>query len=236
MSVQIKLQNVGVRYKLAGSLFSRSKYFQALQNVNIEIKKGETLGIVGLNGAGKSTLLRLMAGVIRPDSGGVNIYDATISLLSLQVGFDVNLTGRDNAIFSGIIQGKHLSEVKDKINEIKSFSELGSFFDEPVRTYSSGMRARLGFSISNTLRPDVLLIDEVLGVGDMSFRKKAENAMAERLKSTQTVVLVSHSIQQIERVCDRAILIDNKTVRAEGDPKVVSSKYREIIQKGYNDR
>jgi len=236
MSVQIKLQNVGVRYKLAGSLFSRSKYFQALQNVNIEIKKGETLGIVGLNGAGKSTLLRLMAGVICPDSGGVNIYDATISLLSLQVGFDVNLSGRDNAIFSGIIQGKHLSEVKDKINEIKSFSELGSFFDEPVRTYSAGMRARLGFSISNTLRPDVLLIDEVLGVGDMSFRKKAENTMAARLKSTQTVVLVSHSIQQVERVCDRAILIDNKTVRAEGDPKVVSSKYREIIQKGYNDR
>jgi len=236
MSVQIKLQNVGVRYKLAGSLFSRSKYFQALQNVNIEIKKGETLGIVGLNGAGKSTLLRLMAGVICPDSGGGNIYDATISLLSLQVGFDVNLSGRDNAIFSGIIQGKHLSEVKDKINEIKSFSELGSFFDEPVRTYSAGMRARLGFSISNTLRPDVLLIDEVLGVGDMSFRKKAENTMAARLKSTQTVVLVSHSIQQVERVCDRAILIDNKTVRAEGDPKVVSSKYREIIQKGYNDR
>ena len=231
MHTQISLQSVGVRYKKAGSLFSRSKYFQALKNVSFEVKKGETLGVLGRNGAGKSTLLRLMAGAIQPDSGQVLNHGATISLLALQVGFDVNLSGQDNAIISGILQGKTRSQVKSKLGAIKEFSELGDFFNEPVRTYSTGMRARLGFSISNIISPDVLLIDEVLGVGDHGFRQKAEDIMRAKLKSNQTVVLVSHSVQQIERVCDRAILIEDKTTFAMGDPPEIIKLYRQQFQR-----
>lgn len=201
--VIISLQRVGVRYKRRGGVFSKSTYFQALENVNIDIHRGETLGIVGRNGAGKSTLLRVISGIIKPDSGEVVNHGVTVSLLALQAGFDPELPGRDNAIMSGMLMGYTRRQVEVKLNDIACYSELGDFFEEPVKTYSSGMRARLGFSVAIYMTPDVLLLDEILSVGDKEFRGKAEKSMMKKIHSTQTILLVSHNEDQISRLCDR---------------------------------
>ncbi|WP_101676151.1 ABC transporter ATP-binding protein [Alloalcanivorax mobilis] len=209
----IGLRDVGVRYKRRGGLFRRPEYFQALEGVTFDIYRGETLGIVGRNGAGKSTLLRVVAGIIRPDDGEIVNSGVTVSLLALQAGFDPELSGRDNAIMSGMLMGYTRKQVEARSSDITEFSELGSFMDEPVKTYSSGMRARLGFSVAVFMTPDVLLLDEVLSVGDKEFRKKAEYEMMKKIHSDQTVLLVSHSEQQVRRVCDRVIELE-KGVRS----------------------
>lgn len=205
----ISLRDVSVRYKRAGSIFRKTQYYEALKSISLDIYPGETLGILGRNGAGKSTLLKVISGIIKPDSGEIINRGASVSLLALQAGFDPNLSGHDNAILSGMLQGYSRREVESKLDEIQHFSELGDFFHEPVRTYSSGMCARLGFSVSTTTSPDVLLIDEVLSVGDKHFKEKAERAMAAKIQSQQTVVFVSHSHHQIAKLCDRAVVIDN---------------------------
>ena len=230
MSPIISLQDVGVRYKRRGNIFRRSTYFEALKSVFLDIYPGETLGILGRNGAGKSTLLRLISGVICPDRGKIINRGATVSLLALQVGFDPNLSGRDNAIFSGMLQGYSRRQVEARLDEILAYSELGDFFDEPVRTYSTGMSARLGFSISTIISPDVLLIDEVLGVGDKHFREKAERSMVAKIHSRQTVVLVSHLHHQIGRLCDRAVLIDEGISFAAGSPQDILSIYEQRLE------
>lgn len=203
----ISLRDVGVRYKRAGSIFRKTQYYQALKSINLDIYPGETLGILGRNGAGKSTLLKVISGILKPDSGEIINRGASVSLLALQAGFDPNLSGRDNAVLSGMLQGYSRQEVESRLDEIHDFSELGEFFYEPVRTYSSGMRTRLGFSVSTTISPDVLLIDEVLSVGDKEFKKKAEKVILQKTQSAQTVVLVSHAEQQIARLCDRQITL-----------------------------
>lgn len=203
--IVLSLHNVGICYKRRGGLFRKTVYFNALQNVNLNIYRGETLGIIGRNGAGKSTLLRVIAGILKPDSGKVVNHNVTVSLLALQAGFDPELSGKDNAIFNGMLMGYTRNQVIDHLDEIRGFSELGDFMDEPVKTYSSGMRARLGFSVAIYMTPDVLLLDEVLSVGDREFRKKAEMKMLNKINSDQTVVLVSHSEDQVRRVCDRVI-------------------------------
>jgi len=229
MKPVISLQDVGVRYKRSGNVFRRKSYFDALRSITFDIYPGETLGIIGRNGAGKSTLLRLISGVIRPDHGKLINYGASVSLLSLQAGFDLNLNGRDNTILSGMLQGFSRKDVESRLKEIHEYSELGDFFLEPVRTYSTGMLARLGFSIATTISPDVLLVDEVLGVGDQHFREKAERTMAAKIQSQQTVVLVSHSHHQIARLCDRAVLIDDGISFATGDPREVLSIYEKNL-------
>ena len=206
----ISLRDVGVSYKRSGSLFRKPQYFEALRSINMDIYSGETLGILGRNGAGKSTLLKVISGIIRPDTGEVINYGVSVSLLALQAGFDPKLSGKDNAILSGMLQGYRHKEIQSKLDEIKCFSELDDFFYEPVRTYSNGMRARLGFSISMLTSPDVLLIDEALSVGDKEFKKKAEKVITDKVKSDQTVVIVSHIEQQISRLCSRVIRIENK--------------------------
>ena len=221
----ITLQDVAVRYKRKGNIFKRKSFFDALKSIDIEIFPGETLGILGRNGAGKSTLLRVISGVIKPDRGKVINHGASVSLLALQAGFDSNLNGRDNAILSGMLQGYSRFEVQDRLDEIREYSELGAFFFEPVRTYSTGMRTRLGFSIATIISPDVLLIDEVLGVGDQYFRQKAERTMVAKIASQQTVVLVSHSHHQIKRLCDRVVLIQDGVSLYSGDPNDVLSLY-----------
>jgi lipopolysaccharide transport system ATP-binding protein len=231
MNPVITLQDVAVRYKRSGSLFRKKSYFEALKSVNLDIYPGETLGILGRNGSGKSTLLRIISGVIRPDRGSIINHGASVSLLALQAGFDPNLNGSDNAILSGMLQGSSRREVQSKLNEIQEYSELGDFFFEPVRTYSTGMRARLGFSITTIISPDVLLVDEVLGVGDQHFKNKAERTMIDKIQSQQTVVLVSHSHQQIIRLCDRAVLIDEGISYASGDPHKVLGIYEERLEK-----
>jgi lipopolysaccharide transport system ATP-binding protein len=226
----ISLQDVGVRYKLGSNVFQRRSYFEALKSINLDIYPGETLGVVGRNGVGKSTLLRLISGVIQPDSGKIFNCGASVSLLALQAGFDPNLSGRDNAILGGMLQGYSRHKVEVRLDEIHEYSELGDFFDEPIRTYSTGMRARLGFSITTIICPDVLLVDEVLSVGDKHFREKAERTMIAKIQSNQTVVLVSHSNAQISRLCDRAILIDEGTTISEGDPFQVIKLYEERLR------
>lgn len=223
----IRLKNVAVSYRKRRSFF-RHDYFEALKDISFDLFQGETLGIIGKNGAGKSTLLQILCGIIKPDHGAIAHNTSKISLLSLQMGFDPELSGRDNAVFGGMLLGYSRKEVERNLDEVSAFSELGEFFNEPVKTYSTGMRARLGFSLSHFMSPDVLLIDEVLGVGDAKFRQKAEKTMFEKLRSDQTVVLVSHSAQQIESLCSRAIWIENGKVRKNGHPDEVIHSYNEF--------
>ena len=186
---------------------------------------GETLGIIGRNGCGKSTLLKLIAGILKPDSGSVNHYVEHVSLQTLSAGFDKELSGRDNAILSAMLLGNSHKMAVESLAEIVEFSELGSAFDDPVKTYSSGMRSRLGFSVAMLMHADVLLVDEVLGVGDKGFRRTAEKAILDKINSRQTVVFVSHSSAQIKRLCQKVIWLDKGRVITQGLPDEVLDEY-----------
>jgi lipopolysaccharide transport system ATP-binding protein len=205
--------------------FLRVSRFWALQDVSFEVRPSETLGIVGRNGAGKSTLMKLLAGIVGPNRGVVINHGARVALLSLQVGFLPYLSGRQNAILSGLLLGLRKREIEAGMSEIKDFSGLKDFFDKPIHTYSSGMRVRLGFSVALKLDPDVLLVDEVLSVGDAEFQKKSLSAMREKMRSGKTVILVSHSSTILRQVCDRAVWIDDGVTRAEGDTESVLGAY-----------
>ncbi|WP_313462038.1 ABC transporter ATP-binding protein [Pseudomonas nitroreducens] len=224
----LSLHDVGVRFKLAGQA-TRASYFEPLRGINLEVYAGETLGVLGMNGAGKSTLLKIMSGALKPDSGSLKNHGASVSLLALQAGFDSNLSGRDNAIFGGMLLGYSKRQILQRLDEIKEYSELGDYFDEPVRNYSTGMASRLGFAISTTVSPDVLLVDEVLSVGDASFRKKAERTMMQKIASGQTVVLVSHSRSQIENLCDRCVILRDGHVIAGGSVEETLAIYDEVV-------
>lgn len=220
----LSLQNVGTFYwRQAGYL--RKERFWALKDVSFDLHHGESLGIIGRNGAGKSTLLQVLAGILRPDRGELINYGVQAALLSLQIGFVPYLTGRQNALLSGMLIGLHRKEVIEKMADIQAFSELGEFFDQPISTYSSGMKARLGFSVAFQLNPDVLLIDEVLGVGDSDFRRKSSAVMQDKICSDKTIVLVSHSAETIRRLCDRAVWIEEGISRAYGDTSDVLRLY-----------
>jgi lipopolysaccharide transport system ATP-binding protein len=223
----ISLREAGFTYKSLTGMFKVSK-FQALKSINLDILPGETLGVIGSNGSGKSTLLKILAGIYRPDAGTIVFNAKKISLLSLALGFDARLSGVDNVILSSMLLGATLREAKQKVDDIVDFAEIGEFATHPVRTYSSGMRSRLGFSVALNMKADVLLIDEALAVGDAKFKAKSEKAIVERLTSSQTVVLVSHSGPQINRLCDRAVWIDKGEIVLEGDTDFVTKQYAEI--------
>lgn len=220
----IELKNVGVTYKERKSFF-KSESYQALNDVSFDVYKGETLGIIGRNGAGKSTLLRLLAGIIKPDKGEVIHHCKSVSLMALAAGFDPNLSGRQNAMISGMLIGHTKSEMLKKLHDIKEFSELGDFFEKPVKTFSSGMRARLGFSTAMHTQPDVLLIDEVLAVGDANFKEKAETAITQKINSDITVIIVSHSEQQIKRLAERVIWVEGGYVHKADKPTIIFPEY-----------
>lgn len=220
----IALQNIGVSYRRSRSFFGGSVY-QALHDVSFEINPGDSLGILGRNGAGKSTLLRVLAGIISPDKGRLVNANARTALLALQVGFDPQLDGRTNAILSGMLLGFSKREVLDQMDEIIEFSELGAVIDEPIKVYSTGMRARLGFSVAVHLDPDILLIDEVLGVGDADFRIKSSKLLHDRLQSEHTVVLVSHSAGTVKQLCNRAVWIEQGVTHMDGDASDVVEAY-----------
>ena len=224
----MELNNVSVRYKSRKSFF-RHDYFTALEDVSFTIKKGETLGIIGTNGCGKSTLLKVLANIFGVDGGKVTWHCRQVSLLALALGFDAELTGRDNAVISGMFLGGRKREVLEKLDEIIEFSELEKFIDKPIKTYSNGMRARLGFSVAVKMNSELLLIDEVMGVGDGKFRQKAETAMINKISSQQTVVLVSHSMPQVEKLCDRVLWLDAGKVKIMGDPDDVLREYATFI-------
>ena len=225
----ISLEEVGFTYRTLGGLMSVNKY-QALKSINLDILPGETLGVIGSNGSGKSTLLKILARIFTPDEGNIIFNAQKISLLSLALGFDPRLTGAENAVFSSMLLGADLSEAREMVSEIIDFSELGEFAGQPVRTYSSGMRARLGFAVALNMQADVLLIDEALAVGDARFRAKSEKAIVEKVTSSQTVVLVSHSGAQINRLCDRAVWIEKGEIVLTGETAVVTGKYAEVNQ------
>jgi lipopolysaccharide transport system ATP-binding protein len=227
----MQLHSVGVSYRPRGGLLRRrGKDFWALEDVSLSLYRGESLGVIGRNGVGKSTLLRLLAGIIDPDRGRVYRNGCSATLLSLQVGFEPHLSGRDNAILSGMLLGVSRRRMLELMPAIIDFSELGSFIDEPTYTYSDGMRARLGFSVAMQMEPDVLLIDEVLGAGDADFREKSSAAMKERIKSDKTVVLVSHSEGTIRSLCDRAVWIENGCTQTEGLPGQVLENYEAFLK------
>jgi lipopolysaccharide transport system ATP-binding protein len=209
--------------------FKRFSY-PVLKGMTFDVYRGETLGIVGRNGCGKSSLLRILNGVIAPTGGRlVEHNNPTRILLTLGLGFDNNLTGRDNAMLSAMLQGYSRARARAALEDIKEFSELGDFFERPVKTYSSGMKSRLGFSTAMKTEVDLLLIDETLSVGDQSFSRKAEKAMMEKINSDQTVIFVSHSGKQVNKVCSRAIWLEDGHIKAEGDTKHVTAEYKKFM-------
>jgi lipopolysaccharide transport system ATP-binding protein len=203
----------------------KEEQFEALRDISFDIYDGENFGIIGNNGAGKSTTLGLIAGVLKPNQGSVSVRGRISPLLALGAGFHPELDGRENIIMNGILMGLTRRQVQEKLEEIVEFSELGEFIDRPIRVYSSGMLARLGFAVIAHLDPEILLIDEVLGVGDIRFQKKCLNKMLEFKHSGVTIVLVTHSIASIIELCDRAMWIENHVIKMIGDPREIAMTY-----------
>ncbi len=225
----LDLQSVGFYYWQKTNVFSRNKFW-VLKNITTKVYQGETLGIIGRNGVGKSTLLRLLAGIVKPDSGHIKRNCARVSLLALQAGFNPHLTGRENALFAGMLFGVSKSEMLKRMDDILEFSELGDFFEQPIKTYSTGMRARLGFATALQASPELFLVDEVIGVGDAVFREKSVEAMKAKICSDQTVVLVSHNLPLIDEVCQRVLWIENGQALACGETRQVLEKYVHYIK------
>lgn len=203
------------------------KEFLALNKVNLQIQKGEIFGVIGNNGAGKSTLLKVVSRVLIPTQGRVWIKGVVTPLLELGAGFHPELTGRENIFLNGTILGHPRREIEEHVNEIIEFSELGDFIDSPLRAYSSGMYARLGFAAATTWEPEILILDEVLSVGDESFRRKCEVRMKSFRNGKTTSILVSHSMDSILALCNRAAWLDHGTVRAVGPARDVIAEYRQ---------
>ena len=205
--------------------------FCALQDVSFTVEKGERLGILGFNGAGKSTLLKVIAGVMKPTQGEIEVQGVVAPLLELGAGFDMNYSGRENIFLYGATMGFSRDYIKKRYQEILDFSELHDFIDVPVKNYSSGMRARLGFSIATAVEPEVLIVDEVLSVGDAKFKKKSEAKIKGMFDRGVTVLFVSHNTSQVRRICDRAILLEKGCVIAEGTADEVCDVYDSLVKK-----
>ena len=199
--------------------------FVALSNINLEIYKGEVIGIIGLNGAGKSTLLKIISGVQKPTTGKIFVNGKVAPLLELGAGFDNELTGIENIFLNGLILGYSRSFINEKLDEIIDFAEIREFIDIPIKNYSSGMKARLGFSIATVKTPQILIVDEVLSVGDGKFKKKSEQRMMDLIKSDATVLFVSHSIAQVRRLCTKVVWIEKGTIKMIGSTKKVCDAY-----------
>lgn len=204
----------------------REPAFQALRDITFAIRRGQTFGVIGRNGSGKSTLLKLMAGIYRPDAGRIQVHGRVAGLLELGAGFHPEFSGRENIFINGIVLGLSKGEVRRRFNDIVRFAELDAFIDEPVRTYSSGMYMRLGFAVAVHTDPDILLIDEILAVGDEPFQKKCYEKIGEFQREGKTMVLVSHDLPAVARWCDEAAWLDGGTVREQGEPGKVIEQYR----------
>lgn len=202
--------------------------FTALNNISFEINDKEVVGIIGKNGAGKSTILGLIAKVLKPTSGNVEVNGRIAPLLELGAGFHHDLTGRENILLNALLLGMRKKDVLNKIDEIIKFAELEDYIDQPIRMYSSGMMARLGFSIAIQTNPEILLIDEVLSVGDQSFQKKSKEKIFEFKNSGTTIIFVSHDIDAIEKLCDKVIWIENHNIKIIGTPSEVIPKYKDF--------
>lgn len=237
----IEVKDVCINYKMFNSISIRRSFlkkseeeeiFEAVKDVSFSVKEGGILGIIGKNGSGKSTLLRAIAGIFSPNSGSINLMDHSVSLMALGVGFKEELSGRENIILSGMLLGFTEREVLDKMDSIIQFSEIGSFIDKPVRTYSSGMHSKLAFSITAMLETDIMLVDEVLSVGDEKFRRKSLAKMKELMGDRKrTVIIVSHSIDTLREMCDEIMWLHDGRIKEMGDTNVVLSRYIEYMVK-----
>lgn len=206
--------------------------FEALKGVSFELEEGKILGIIGKNGSGKSTMLRAIAGIFSPDKGSINLHGNTISLLSIGVGFNKKLSGYENIYLSGMLLGFSEEEIKDKEKEIIEFADIGDFIFKPVKTYSSGMYSKLAFAITAILETDIMLIDEVLSVGDAKFKEKSYNKMKELISDDKrTVIIVSHSLGTIKELCDEVLWLNDGEIMDIGSPKEIIPKYDEFMSK-----
>ena len=236
----IKVEHVSMKFRMANDkvmslkeflvavLKRRLTYeeFQVLDDISFEVKKGEVVGIIGKNGAGKSTLLKIIAGVMKPTSGKVTANGNIVPMLELGSGFDPELNGRENIFLNGAILGYSQEFLQEKYDEILEFSELGQFIDMPIRNYSSGMMMRLAFSIATVVQPEILIVDEILAVGDEGFQNKSKARMMELMSGGTTVLFVSHSIDQIEEMCDRVVWLEDHKIKMLDVANVVCDEYR----------
>lgn len=223
----VTLDHVRCSFKVRQGLF-RFRTYDALRDISLSINPGDTLGVIGNNGAGKSTLLKMIAGILLPDSGLINyLQPVSVALLSLQMGFNPELSGRINAILNAMLIGFTRREAEARLDRIIEFAELREWIDSPLKTYSSGMQARLGFGVALEMSPDILLIDEVLGVGDQSFQQKSSRAMQEKMQSDQTIVFVSHDLSTVKALCNRCIWIEDGQTMVEGETGEVITAYLE---------
>ena len=236
----IEVKDLKIRYKtvqaesIKKSLFSLRKSkleeFEAVKGISFSVERGEVVGIIGKNGSGKSTTLRSIAGIFSADEGSIDIGDNTVSLLSIGVGFNKELTGKDNIFLSGLLLGFTEEQIKRKYKEIVKFSELGKFIHSPVRTYSSGMYSKLAFSISVIMETDIILIDEVLSVGDIKFKRKSLRKIKELISDgDRTVMIVSHSIETVRKLCTRVIWLHEGELRMDGPTDEVLTAYEEFM-------
>lgn len=237
--IAIRLEGVSIRFNMSRERVDSIKEyviramkrqlffdeFWALRDVSLEIRKGEVFGLVGLNGAGKSTILKTVAGVLKPTRGTVETHGSIAPLIELGAGFDPDLTARENVYMNGAVLGYSSAYMKERYEEIMNFAELENFADVPVKNFSSGMYARLGFAIATTVKPDILIVDEILSVGDYRFREKCQKRIAEMIEGETTVLLVSHSNKQIEEFCDRAAWLEGGRVREIGPAAEICARY-----------
>lgn len=236
----IKVENVSMKFLIAqDNLQSLKEYvirfikreisyeeFWALKDISFDIREGEIVGIIGRNGAGKSTLLKIVSGILKPTSGSVTCNGRIVPMLELGSGFDLDLTGRENIFLNGAILGYSKQYLYKKFEKIVEFSELNKFIDVPIRNYSSGMLMRLAFSIATIVKPEILIVDEILGVGDEKFQEKSKSKMEELMSGGTTVILVSHNLNQIKEICNSVIWLDSGKIVMRGDPHEVCKAYQ----------
>ena len=236
----IEVKDLKVRYRclnkisIKKSLFhmkkSNTEVFEALHGVSFNVKQGEIVGIIGKNGSGKSTMLRAIGGIFSADEGSIDLHAHSISLLSIGVGFQRKLTGRENILLSGMVLGFEEDYIRERMDEIIEFSELGDFIDRPVKTYSSGMYSKLAFAITAILETEIMLIDEVLSVGDAKFKKKSFKKMKSLISDeNRTVLIVSHSIETLQKLCTRVIWLHDGNLKMDGAPDEVLTAYDEFM-------
>lgn len=237
--ILIDVENASVRFnKAAGHITGLKEYvikllkrelmfqeFFALKDINFKVRRGESWGLIGLNGSGKSTLLKLISGIIKPYTGKVSVYGSISPLIELGAGFDSELTARENIYLNGALLGHSKKFMDEHFEQIVSFSELNDFLDTPIKNFSSGMSARLGFSIATVVKPDILIVDEVLAVGDVTFQQKCKARMTELLSGGTTLLFVSHSINQVKELCQYAVWIEKGRIKSQGTSKDIAEQY-----------
>ncbi|MDY5578101.1 MAG: ABC transporter ATP-binding protein [Lachnospiraceae bacterium] len=243
--VMIDVDHVTIRFNLANQkvdnlkeyfikLIKKELMFQeflAVKDLSFQVRKGEAWGLIGTNGSGKSTMLKAISGILKPYKGSITVNGTVAPLIELGAGFDQEMTARENIFLNGCVLGHSEKFMQEHFEEIVDFAELWDFLDSPIKNYSSGMRARLGFSVATMVKPEILIVDEILSVGDYKFRKKCEKRMSEMLSGGTTLLYVSHSIDEVKRLCDHALWIDKGVGRMQGEVNEVCDAYMDVVKK-----